>query len=99
MNFSAFRGTDPRLRVWGTPRFDLRDLVGALVLGVLCGIGARLFTMALAASKRLTAGVNPLLRAVVASAGLAGLVAISYGAFGSGLTLGAGYDNVTWALD
>jgi CIC family chloride channel protein len=99
LTFAAFRGTDPLLAVRGTPRFDLRDLVGALVLGVLCGIGARLFTMALAASKQLTAGINPLLRAVAAGAGLAGLVAISYAAFGSGLTLGAGYDNVTWALD
>jgi CIC family chloride channel protein len=35
----------------------------------------------------------------MAGVGLAGLVALSYAAFGSGLTLGAGYDNVTWALD
>lgn len=97
VTFAAFRGTDPLLAVRGTPRFDFHDLAGAVVLGVLCGIGARLFTTALAASKRVT--VHPLARAVVAGAGLAGLVALSYGAFGSGLTLGAGYDNVTWALD
>jgi CIC family chloride channel protein len=99
ITFAAFRGTEPLLTVRGTPHFDFRDLAGALVLGVLCGVGARLFTTALVMSKRASAGIHPLLRAVVAGGGLAALVAISFAAFGSGLTLGAGYDNVTWALD
>ena len=99
ITFAALRGTEPLLAVRGTPHFDFHDLAGALVLGVLCGIGARVFTTALAMSKRTTAGIHPLLRAVVGGGGLAALVAISYAAFGSGLTLGAGYDNVTWALD
>ena len=99
ITFVAFRGTDPLFAARGTPHFDFHDLAGAVVLGVLCGIGARLFTSALALAKRVTGGIHPLLRALVAGAGLAGLAAISFGAFGSGLTLGAGYDNVTWALD
>ncbi|MBV8691059.1 MAG: chloride channel protein [Actinobacteria bacterium] len=99
ITFAAFRGTEPLLAVRGTPRFDFHDLAGAVVLGVLCGVGARVFTTGLALSKRMAANFHPLVRALVAGVGLAGLVALSYGAFGSGLTLGAGYDNVTWALD
>jgi CIC family chloride channel protein len=99
ITFAAFQGTEPLLAVKGAPPFDFRDIAGALLLGVLCGVGARVFTTALVYAKRVMAGVHPLLRALVAGAGLSGLVAASYAAFGSGLTLGAGYDNLAWAFN
>jgi CIC family chloride channel protein len=97
--FAALQGTDPLLPVRGSPPFDFRDIAGALLLGILCGAGARLLTNALAYAKRVSTEFRPMLRALVAGAGLSGLVACSYAAFGSGLTLGAGYNNVSWALD
>src|SRR5437588_8303055 len=38
LTFVAFAGTTPLLEVRGAPPFDLRDLGGAAVLGLLCGL-------------------------------------------------------------
>jgi CIC family chloride channel protein len=97
--FVAIAGTDPLFAVSGAPPFDLRDLGGAALLGVCCGIGARLFTLALIRAKRLAAGVHPAVRAVGAGTVLVGLAVIAKVALGDPLTLGAGYNNPTWAFD
>jgi CIC family chloride channel protein len=97
--FVAFAGTTPIFAVSGSPPFDLRDLGGAAVLGVLCGIGARLFTQVLIGAKRMAAGLHPALRAVGGGVTLAVLALVAQGAFGQPLTLGAGYDNLAWAFD
>jgi len=97
--FVAFVGTAPLFSVAGSPPFDLRDLGGAAVLGVLCGVGARLFAVALVAAKHASARMNPWIRAVAAGAGLAVLALLAFSFFGDGLTLGAGYDNLQWAFN
>jgi CIC family chloride channel protein len=97
--FVAFEGTAPLFAVNGTPPFDLLDLAGAVLVGVLCGVSARCFAVAIDRTRKVTARAHPLIRAVVAGAGLAGLAALSFELFGQGLTLGAGYDNLQWALD
>jgi CIC family chloride channel protein len=97
--FVAIAGTAPLFAVSGAPPFDLRDLGGAALLGVCCGIGARLFTTALVRAKGLAAGLHPAVRAVGAGFALVALAAIAKVALGDPLTLGAGYDNLTWALD
>lgn len=99
LTFAAFRGTTPILEVRGAAPFDLRDLGGALVLGVLCGIGARVFVTALARAKGVGTRLHPAVRAVLAGGALAGLAAGAFGLVGDGLTLGAGYDTLRWALD
>jgi CIC family chloride channel protein len=99
LTFAAFRGTAPLLAVQGAAPFNFRDLGGAVVVGVLCGLGARLFVVALHWAKDLAAAVNPLMRAAVAGAVLAGLAAGAFALAGDGLTLGAGYDTLQWALD
>jgi CIC family chloride channel protein len=99
VTFVAFAGTAPLLAVRGTPPFDLRDLGGAAVLGVCCGIGARWYTQAVVAAKRWSAARRPFVRATLAGAGLAALAAASFAVFDRGLTLGAGYDNLQWAFD
>jgi len=97
--FVAFAGTAPLFSVAGSPPFDLRDLGGAALLGVLCGLGARLFAVGLVAAKKIAARVNPWIRALIAGAGLAVLAGLAFSLFGDGLTLGAGYDNLQWAFD
>jgi len=97
--FVAIAGTTPLFAVAGSPPFDLRDLGGAVLLGILCGVGARLFTVALLRAKRVAAAVPPLLRAGAAGAVLLGLALLAKAVFGDPLTLGAGYDNLAWAFD
>ncbi|MGI9118602.1 MAG: chloride channel protein [Acidimicrobiales bacterium] len=99
LTFVSFAGTTPILAVKGTPPFNLKDLGGAALLGVVCGVGARMFTMALLWAKRLAARLHPVRAALVAGAGLSGLAAASFALFGDGLTLGAGYDALRWAFD
>jgi CIC family chloride channel protein len=99
LTFVSFAGTDPLFAVSGAPPFDLRDLGGAIVLGVLCGIGARLFTRALVWAKHVTAEVHPFVRAGVAGLGLGLLALASYLAFDQALTIGAGYNNLAWAFE
>src|SRR5206468_4490326 len=77
ITFVGFNGTTPLLPVRGAPPFDLRDLGGAAVLGLMCGVGARGFALMLTHAKRAAARVNPALRVAVAGAALAGLYAVS----------------------
>ena len=97
--FIAFTGTAPLFAVAGAPPFDLRDLGGAALLGVLCGVSARAFAVALVTAKRVSARVNPWARALVAGLGLGCLAGASFALFSEGLTLGPGYNNLVWALD
>ena len=99
ITFVSFNGTTPLLPVRGTPPFDLRDLAGAALLGLMCGVGARGFAVMLTTAKGVAAKANPALRVVVAGAALAGLYAASTALSGEGLTLGPGYRTVAWALD
>ena len=99
VTFVSFAGTAPLFAVRGAPPFDLRDLGGAALLGVCCGVGARLFTTALVRAKAIAARTSPFARAAVAGAGLSALASVSFVAFDRGLTLGAGYDNLQWAFD
>jgi CIC family chloride channel protein len=97
--FAAFYGTAPLIAVRGAPPFNFRDLAGAVVLGVICGVGARGFTRALVRAKQVSGRTNPWVRAAAAGVGLGGLAAASYALFGSALTLGPGYDNLEWAFN
>ena len=83
----------------GTPPFDLRDLAGAALLGLMCGIGARGFAVMLTQAKRVAALVHPVIRIGVAGGALVGLYVASKAIANEGLTLGAGYRTVAWALD
>jgi len=99
VTFVAFLGTSPLIAVTGSPPFDLRDLGGAALLGVACGVSARFFTQAIVRAKAISMTVAPLVRALAAGAGLAILGGISWLAFDRVLTFGAGYDNLEWAFD
>jgi CIC family chloride channel protein len=97
--FAAFYGTSPLIPVSGAPPFNFLDLAGALLLGAVCGIGARLFTRGLVRAKRLVPKANPWLRASLAGLGLGCLAALADKVFGRPLILGPGYDNLLWAFN
>jgi CIC family chloride channel protein len=99
VTFVTFTTTVPLLPISGTPPFDLRDLGGAAVLGVLAGGGARLFAYVLRRAKYFAARVPSFVGALGAGAGLVGLAISSNAIFGTPLTVGPGYRTVTYALD
>ncbi|MDQ6816132.1 MAG: chloride channel protein [Actinomycetota bacterium] len=99
VTFAAINGTTPLFPISGSPPFDLRDLGGAAVVGIVCGGAARLFARVLRFAKSLSLRGHPALRAASAGVAIAGLFAISDAVFGQSLILGSGYRSITWALE
>jgi chloride channel protein, CIC family len=100
LTYVALLGTEPLFTVTGRPPFDLRDLGGAIVIGVVCGVGARGFASLLRRSKTLATQLAPAVRIAAGGIVLAACAVVSWWAFdGAPLTLGAGYDALRWSLD
>lgn len=95
----AFLGTEPLFTVEGSPPFDFRELGGAVVLGLLCGIGARGFAWVLDRAKRAVANVRAVVRVPVAGAALAAAALVSAWLFGDDLALGSGYRTLEWVTE
>ena len=73
------------------PQFEVRDLFGALAIGVACAIGARAFAKLIRFAKAFSVRSFPI-RITVASATMIGLVLLSRELTGLPLSLGAGYE-------
>ena len=97
--FVAINGTKPLFPIAGAPPFDLRDLGGAALIGLVCGGCARAFSWALTVAKSAAARVSPLVRIPVAGALLAALFAAGRIATGESLVIGSGYQAIDWALE
>jgi len=97
--FAALRSTAPLLPVSGAPPFALIDLGGAVVIGLACGVGARLFSWGLRATKRLAQRGWLPLRLFIAGVTLAILALLSHRLTGTALTLGPGYRSIDWAIE
>ena len=98
LTFVAINGTAPLLPVHGRPPFSLVDLVGAIALGVVAGLGARAFAAMLRYAKHLATIGHPLVRIAAAGLSLATLFAISQALTGRPLTIGTGYQTIGWSL-
>lgn len=79
------RGTDFAAREVG---FGSRELLGAAVVGVLCGAGAVAFSRVVRFSKGISTSFNPWVLWAVGSAVLGGLVVLSDAVFDAPLSLG-----------
>jgi CIC family chloride channel protein len=98
--FAAIAGTKPILPVAGQPPFNLVDLGGAAVIGLLAGLFARLFVALIRAAKTVSTRGHPAVRVAGAGAVLAATVVLGHALGGdSHLALGPGYEALTWALD
>jgi CIC family chloride channel protein len=97
--FASIHGTAPLLRVFGAPPFTSRDLIGAIVLGLIAGFGAQIFSRMLRAAKRASARFSVLWRLPLAGAVLGCCFAASRSLTGRNLATGTGYDTIRWALD
>ncbi len=99
VTFVSMTSTAPLLTVSGAPRFDLADLGGAAALGLAAGGGAQVFARMIKLAKKVPGVAGPIARAGAGGLILAGLVIISHFAFHQSLTLGPGYQTITWAID
>lgn len=96
--FVAINGTSPLFPVRGTPPFSFVDLVGALVLGVLAGLGARAFSALIRLAKHVARADRPVLRVIGAGLAIAGLFGIGEALTGRPIVIGVGYSTIDWAL-
>jgi len=100
VTFAAIDGTDPIFPVANGSPFDWRDLGGALAVGVVCGLGARLFSTAVRALRDRRIAEIPIgLRILAAGAALVAFAYLAEAAADAPLTLGLGYDVIRWATD
>ncbi len=93
LTFVTLADTTPLLS-FGTStlgNFELIDLLGALLVGAACAIGARAFSKMMRIAKGFSLRAMPL-RLVLSSASLVGLFFLSRALTGLPLSLGAGYE-------
>ncbi|HMG42983.1 MAG TPA: chloride channel protein [Acidimicrobiales bacterium] len=79
--------------------FGAWELVGAVVVGLLCGAAARGFSLGLVLLHGRAARIPSLARLAVAGVALFGLAYLADALFDTPLTIGPGYDVVTWVGD
>ncbi len=97
--FVSLSDTSPIFRVVDVPLFSLRDLVGALIIGVISALGARLFSKMMKAAKAFSLRAIAV-RVSVAGSGLLLLFWLSWVLTGEHLTNGTGYEVITgWLVD
>src|SRR4051812_33561308 len=99
LTFVSLLGTEPLFAVEGTPPFDLRELGGAVLVGLLCGGGARLFAVVVGWGKTVASTLPPALRVPAAGVALGGMAIVSNRLFGDTLSLGSGYRALHWVTD
>jgi CIC family chloride channel protein len=96
--FVLVHGTTPLFAVHGTENvLSFTDLAGALALGVVAGLGARGFAQLLLLAKWASSRYGPWLRIVACGLTLAGLFGIVWALTDQPLTIGPGYQAITWA--
>ena len=93
LTFVTLSNTTPLLSVgeFGIPSFQLIDLLGALLVGAACAIGARSFAKLMRIAKGFSLRGLPL-RLTISSTLLVGLFFLSRELTGLPLSLGAGYE-------
>ena len=97
--FVAVTNTRPLLAVTGDAPFDLRDLLGASVLGVVIGVIIRLYSAALRSAKQFQRRRPAWLAVLVGGVSIALLAMVSHAAAGSSLGLTPGYNAIEWAIE
>lgn len=93
LTFVTLADTTPLLGVgvYSNQNFELVDLLGALIIGAVCAIGARSFAKLMRMAKGFSLRAMPL-RLVVASSTMVGLYFLSVELTGQPLSLGSGYE-------
>jgi CIC family chloride channel protein len=96
---AIFNGTTPLFTAVGNAPFDVKDLLGALVLGVTTGLFVRVFALMLRRAKQFQATCPTWIAVSGGAAVMAGIVVAGQALFGEDLVLRPGYDAIRWATD
>jgi CIC family chloride channel protein len=96
--FVSVNGTAPLFPVGGVPPFDLRDLGGAAVLGLLAGLGARLVARLFRTAKAFAAKRRAIVRIPLVATGLVVVFVAMRSLTGRSLSIGSGYLTIDWVL-
>lgn len=96
LTFVVFFGLERLLPIAGKPPLEAKELLGALAMGVLAGLGARGFAAALRGAKRVSVRVAPWKRLALCGAGLTITAAVTVAVYDAPLSLGPGYDAIDW---
>ena len=94
LTFVLVRGTERVIPVSGQPSFRPVDLVGAVVVGLLCGAGARGFALLVGWSKALHQRLPNWAGWAIGGGSMAILTAVSISLFDEPLALGPGYRSI-----
>jgi CIC family chloride channel protein len=95
--FVAVNGTAPLLEVAGRAPFDVRDLVGAVALGIGTGVLVRGYAAALRRAKAFRTRTSPWLAAMVGGVVIALAAVAGRAATGDWVGLTPGYNVIEWA--
>lgn len=98
LTYVAFRGITPIFHIQGTPTFSFQDIAGALALGVVAGICARLFVKGMQLAKKYERTFPVYYRLPVAGALMGGILLIGYQLTEETSTIGPPYDLFSWLL-
>ncbi len=97
--FVAIHGTTSLIPSSGTPPLSASDLIGALVLGAVAGLVARAFAALLRRAKKISGNPRIWVRVAASGALLAVLAGVGDRVAHRPVTIGVGYETVTWALE
>ncbi|HEY4332338.1 MAG TPA: chloride channel protein [Ilumatobacteraceae bacterium] len=99
LSYVAINGTAALFSVGGTPGFSIRDLLGAVVIGMVAGLGARVFALLIRIAQRYAAGTHTVWLAIISGVALAATFAVGRLLTGESLLVGSGYQVLQWAAD
>ena len=97
LTFVAIKGTAPLFPIDAIPGFSIRDLFGAIVVGMIAGLGARGFAWTLRKAKHFATRPRAVLRTAAAGAVLVLLFTVGRLLTGESLLVGSGYSVIAWA--
>jgi CIC family chloride channel protein len=99
LTFVAVTDAKPLLAVSGRAPFDLRDLLGAVALGVVAGLITRGYAAALRGAKQFQRRQPTWLSVLVGGVVIGLLATLAEAAWGESLALTPGYEAIRWASD